>query len=152
MKLVLISLGSWLAGLGTLLLGFSLVPHGAFTLGGGGIASLVTTALIFSLAYGPSLTWLKSRLGERERTSIFPLTSSLILNLPVFLISLLAIGRTLPAAEAYAVMISFVVMGATFGRGFIWNSQRQKRIKESRTPLPLIVSKQALCPTSFSLS
>jgi uncharacterized membrane-anchored protein YitT (DUF2179 family) len=142
MKLVFLSIGSWLAGTGILLLGLSFVSHGAFTLGGAGIAPLITTALIFSLAYGPSLTWLKRRLGA-ERTSIFPLTSSLVLNLPVFLISLLAIGRTLLPAEAYAVMISFAVMGATFGRGFIWNSQRQERIKESHHQLPMIVSKQA---------
>lgn len=139
MKLVLLSIGSWLAGMATMLLGFSLV-----TLGSARVAPLLATAFIFSLAYGPSLTWLSRELGNRERTSIFPLTASLILNLPVFLISLLAIGRTLLAAEAYALMISFAVMGFAFGSGFVWNSQRQKRIKESRHPMPMIVSKQAL--------
>lgn len=145
MKLVLISIGSWLAGLATLFLGFTLLPHdGAAPSGGAVLASLAVTALVFALAYGPSLVWLKTQFDARERASIYVLASSVILNLPIFLVSLLAIGRTLPAGEAYAVMISFAVMGATFGRGFVWNSQRQKRIKESRTQLRVISGKQAL--------
>jgi len=145
MKLVLISIGSWLAGLATLFLGFNLAAGGGPShLGGTVLTSLAVTTLVFACAYGPSLTWLKARLGETERRSIFTLVPSLILNLPIFLVSMLAIGRTLLAAEAYAVMISFVVMGASFGRGFVWNSQRQKGIKEARTRIPAMVSKHAL--------
>ena len=147
MKFVFISIGSWIVGLVTLLMGAGLV-RGFSHLSGGTIASMVTTALIFSLAYGPSLVWLKGRVETTERASIFLLTSSLVLNLPVFLVSLLAIGRTLLAAEAYAVMISFAMMGATFGFGFVLSSQRQKRIKEPKTTPRLIVGQQTLSRAS----
>jgi len=110
-----------------------------------GIAvSLSGAAFIFSLSYGPSLSWLKRRLGDDERPYIFPLTSSLILNLPVFLVALLAIGRTLLAAEAYALMISFAAMGAIFGLGFVWSSPRPKRITGPIRSHRIIVGKQAL--------
>lgn len=149
MRLALITIGSWLAGLGTLLFGFNLARLGGPSqLSGAAFTSLVGTTLLFALAYPPALTWLKNRLGDTERRGVFTLTSSLIVNVPVFLVSLLAIGRTLLATEAYAVMISFTVMGALFGRGFVWNSQKQKRIKEARHPLSLIMSKQALTPTN----
>jgi len=147
MKFVFISIGSWIAGLVTLLMGAGLV--GGFShLSGATIASMIATALIFSLAYGPSLVWLKGRVETTERASIFLFTSSFALNLPVFLVSLLAIGRTLLAAEAYAVMISFATMGATFGFGFVLSSQRQKRIKEPKSTLRLIVGQQTLSRAS----
>lgn len=145
MKLVLISLGSWLVGLVLLVSGLNLIPtSGASQVSGPNLASLIVTALVFSLAYGPWLKWLKTRLGEVSRSSIFPFTSSIILNLPVFLIAMLANGRTLLSAEAYAVMVSFAVMGATFGVGFVWSSARPKRINEASIPQRIITSKQAL--------
>src|ERR1700741_274532 len=66
MKLLSISLGSWLLGLSALLLTFFL-GEGA-TLNGANakgvtLLSLVITALLFSLAYAPSLFWLRNRLG-----------------------------------------------------------------------------------------
>jgi len=144
MKSVLISIGSWFVGVAALLSGLSLLPAGVVRLSAAGLAPLITTALIFSLAYGPSLTWLSSKVKVTNSNSVFLLTSSLILNLPVFLISLLAIGRTLLAAEAYALMISFAAMGATFGLGFLWSSSRSKRIREPTATPRLIVSKHAL--------
>jgi hypothetical protein len=145
MKLAFISIGSWIVGLMTLALGTSLIRvFGASHAGGSSFFSLVTIAFLFALAYGPTLSWLRNRVGSSARASIFPLTSSLVLNLPVFLISLLAIGRTLAAPEAYAVMISFAAMGATFGFGFVLSSHRQKRIKEPSPGPRMIVRQQAL--------
>jgi hypothetical protein len=46
-----------------------------------------------------------------------------VLNLPVFLIGILAIGRTLAPAEALACIGTFLLMGAVFGLGFVWNYQ-----------------------------
>jgi len=46
-----------------------------------------------------------------------------VLNLPVFLIGILAIGRTLAATEALAFIGAFVLMGTAFGLGFVWNYQ-----------------------------
>lgn len=145
MRLVLLSITSWLAGLLMMLLGFGFSQSdGASQLSSAGLGSLVTTALVFSLAYGPCLNWLKTRAGETPRTSLFPFASSIILNLPVFLIAMLAIGRTLLPVEAYAVMISFATMGATFGFGFVWSSLSRKRINEAVTPARIVTSKQAL--------
>src|SRR5207244_12985170 len=104
---------------------------------------LISPALLFALAYGPSLTWLKHHLRDSPRISLFPLTSSLVLNLPVFLVTLLAIGRTLLAGEAYALMISYAAMGATFGLGFVLSSPRPKRIREPRS-WPIIAGGQSL--------
>jgi hypothetical protein len=83
----------------------------------------VTSALIFSLAYAPSLFWLKRRLGGCRPALAFPLASAVVINLPVISIGILAIGRTLAASEALAFIGAFVLMGAAFGLGFVWNYQ-----------------------------
>src|SRR5687768_18534650 len=108
MKLVSISLGSWLLGLAAILLTFSVVEGAhlsATDIKGATVASLMVAALLFSLAYAPSLFWLRRRLGGCRPAALFPVASALILNLPVFLIGILAIGRTLGAAEAFAFKI-----------------------------------------------
>lgn len=129
MKLVSISLGSWLLGLSALLLAFFVVEGqtlSADTAKGVTLISLVLTALLFSLAYAPFLFWLRKRLGGCRPAALFPLASALVINLPVFLIGILAIGRTLAAPEAFAFISAFVLMGTAFGLGFVWNYQNSK--------------------------
>lgn len=92
---------------------------------GATLMSLAVTALIFSFAYGPSLFWLRRRLGGCRPPLAFLLASAIVINLPVILIALLAIGRTLPLVDALASIGSFVLMGAVFGLGFVWNYQHQ---------------------------
>ena len=126
MKLILISLGSWLLGLGAILSMFVLVEGESLSptdIKGVTISSLIIAALLFSLAYAPSLFWLRKRLGGCRPIAIFPFTSALVLNLPVFLIGILAIGRTLVTSEALALIGAFVLMGTAFGLGFVWNYQ-----------------------------
>jgi uncharacterized membrane-anchored protein YitT (DUF2179 family) len=126
MKLVSISFGSWLLGLATLLLAFSVVEGaklGVTDVKGTTVTALIITALLFSLAYAPSLFWLRRRLGGCHPALVFPLTSAVVLNLPVFLIGILAIGRTLALAEALAFISAFILMGVAFGLGFVWNYQ-----------------------------
>ncbi len=126
MKLISISLGSWLLGLSAILLTFSALEGESLSMTdvkGVTLMSLMTAALIFSLAYAPSLFWLRRRLGGCRPAAVFPLASALVLNLPVFLIGLLAIGRTLAATEAFAFIGAFVLMGAAFGLGFVWHYQ-----------------------------
>jgi len=134
MKLLSLSLGSWLLGLSVLLLTFFAVE--GETLGKAGIksatiTSLIIAALLFSLAYAPSLFWLRKRLGGCRPAAVFPFASALIINLPVFLIGILAIGRTLGTAEAFAFIGAFVLMGTAFGLAFVWNYQNGD-IKSSR--------------------
>ncbi len=134
MKLIAISLGSWLIGLFAILLTFYLVEGqnlSAADIKGATTSSLVVSALLFSLAYAPSLFWLRKRLGGCRPVALFPFTSALVLNLPVFLIGILAIGRTLGAAEAFAFIGAFVLMGTAFGLAFVWNYQNRD-IKSAR--------------------
>ncbi len=124
MKLVSISLGSWLLGLSAILLTFYLVEGenlSAADVKGATIVSLMVAALLFSLAYAPSLFWLRKRLGGCRPAALFPLASALVLNLPVFLIGFLAMGRTLAPTEAFAFIGAFILMGTAFGFGFVWN-------------------------------
>lgn len=134
MKLVSISLGSWLLGLSAILLTFFFVEGehlSAADIKGATITSLIVAALLFSLAYAPSLFWLRKRLGGCRPAAAFPLASALVLNIPVFLIGILAIGRTLARAEAFAFIGAFVLMGTAFGLGFVWNYQNRD-IKSAR--------------------
>ena len=134
MKLIAISIGSWLIGLSAILLTFFVVEGenlSAADIKGATVFSLVVSALLFSLAYAPSLFWLRKRLGGCRPVAAFPLASALVLNIPVFLIGILAIGRTLGRAEAFAFIGAFVLMGAAFGLAFVWNYQNRD-IKSAR--------------------
>ena len=134
MKLICISLGSWLIGLSAILFMFVVVEGeslAAVDLKRATITSLAITALLFSLAYAPSLFWLRKQLGGCRPTALFPVASALVINLPVFLIGILAIGRTLAAAEAFAFIGAFMLMGTAFGLAFVLNYQNRD-IKSSR--------------------
>jgi hypothetical protein len=126
MKLLSISLVSWLLGLLLLLSTFSLMSQQAFSItdvNSVTVTSLIMTALLFSLAYAPSLSWLRRRMGGCRPAALFPIASAVVLNLPVFLIEILAIGRTLAPAEALACIGAFLLMGTVFGLGFVWKYQ-----------------------------
>ena len=119
MKLVLISLVPWL---------FGLLILSNFYVGDGkdinvAVTSMIMAALLFSLAYAPSLFWLRQRMGGCRPALLFPLASAVVLNTPVFLIEILAIGRTLAPADALACIVAFLLMGTVFGLGFVWNYQ-----------------------------
>jgi uncharacterized membrane protein YraQ (UPF0718 family) len=114
-KLVSISLISWL---------FSLLILANFTdVTSATVISLIMAALLFSLAYAPSLCWLRQRMSGCKPALLFPLASAVVLNVPVFLIEILAIGRTLALSEALACIVAFLLMGTVFGLAFIWNYQ-----------------------------
>jgi len=118
MKLVSISLVSWLFGL--LVLSNFLVDGRGLSVT---VISITMAALLFSLAYAPSLSWLRQRVGGCKPALLFPLASAVVLNTPVFLIEILAIGRTLAPADALACIVAFLLMGTVFGLGFVWNYQ-----------------------------
>ena len=108
MKLVSISLVSWLFGLLLILSRF-------FVAGGQELSATVTSM--------PSLSWLRQRMGGCRPALLFPLASAIVLNVPVFLIEILAIGRTLSPYDALACIMAFLLMGTVFGLGFVWNYQ-----------------------------
>lgn len=113
------SLVSWLFGL--------LILSSFYTANGQGLSvtvtSMIMAALLFSLAYAPSLFWLRQRLGGCKPALLFPLASAVVLNTPVFLIEIFAIGRTLAASDALASIVAFLLMGTIFGLSFVWNYQ-----------------------------
>lgn len=119
MKLVLMSLVSWLFGLLILTSFYIGDGHGISVT----VTSMIMAALLFSLAYAPSLFWLRQRMGGCKPALLFPLASAVVLNTPVFLIEFLAIGRTLAASDALACIVAFLLMGTVFGLGFVWNYQ-----------------------------
>jgi hypothetical protein len=123
MKLLSISLCSWLFALLSIVLTFSFMKGSGIDLGSATVTSLILTALLFSLAYAPSLSWLRNRLGGCRPFLLFPLASAIVLNIPVFVIEILAIGRTLAPSEAFACIGAFLLMGTVFGLGFVWNYQ-----------------------------
>ena len=123
MKLLSISLGSWSLALLSILLTFSVVQGQSLTASdvhNVPATSLIMAALLFSLAYAPALFWLRKRLGGCQPALLFPFMSAVVLNLPVFLIEILAIGRTLGPKEALACIGAFLLMGTVFGLGFVW--------------------------------
>jgi hypothetical protein len=122
MKLLSISLGSWLLALLLMLTTFSFLSS-VNNFNSVTVTSLILTALLFSLAYAPSLSWLRKRMGGCRPALIFPLASAVVLNIPVFLIEILAIGRTLAPSEAFFSISAFLLMGTVFGLGFVWNYQ-----------------------------
>jgi len=119
MKLVSISLISWLAAL-SILSAFFITNGQDISVT---VTSMIMAALLFSLAYAPSLSWLRQRLGGCKPALLFPLASAVVLNTPVFLIEILAIGRTLAPSDALACIVAFLLMGTVFGLGFVWNYQ-----------------------------
>ena len=118
MKLVLMSLVSWLFGL-LILSRFFVTGQGLSVT----VTSMIMAALLFSLAYAPSLFWLRQRMGGCKPALLFPVASAVVLNTPVFLIEILAIGRTLAPSDALACIVAFLLMGTVFGLGFVWNYQ-----------------------------
>jgi uncharacterized membrane-anchored protein YitT (DUF2179 family) len=154
MKLICISIGSWLIGLSAILFMFLIVEGGslnAANLKSATVTSLAIAALLFSLAYAPSLFWLRKRLGGCRPAVLFPIASALIINLPVFLIGILAIGRTLGQTEAFAFIGAFLLMGTTFGLAFVWNYQsgdiksaRWNYLKQSRSRPALPIRRTSL--------
>ena len=121
MKLLSISIGSWLLCLLSILITFSI--EGGKDLQGTTVSSLIIVSLLFSLAYAASLSWLRKRMGGCRPPLVFLLASAVVINLPVFLIQILAIGRTLAPSDALACIVAFLLMGTVFGLGFVWNYQ-----------------------------
>src|SRR5688500_10121673 len=116
MKLLAICLELWLPGLLLLLTTTT-------DLSGATFVSMIVAAILFSLAYAPSLFWLRQRLGGCRPALLFPLASAVVINLPVFLIEIMAIGRTLAPIEALACSGAFLLMGTVCGLGFVWKYQ-----------------------------
>ena len=80
---------------------------------GATITPLIVTALVFSLAYAPSLFWLRKRLGGCRPALVFPLASAIVLNLPVFLLErepVVGVLSTLPISVSVLMILSILIL------------------------------------------
>jgi hypothetical protein len=139
MRLFFLSLSSALAGT---LAGVGALYAAYFVAGAGGAAPSGTDVQSFALLmfvpafalclllYAPALIWLSRKRRSCEPPGFFTLTPALLLNLPVFLVLLLALlrgGMFFGAGEAALFAAAFAAAGATFGRGFVWWCRRKTR-------------------------
>lgn len=125
-KLILTTLAAWLIGVVTIGIKL-LLSHSAahFTLAdvvGFGVLFVNASCMLMLFIYLPALFWLKRKQADRLW---YPLSSGLLLNIPVFVLLGLLIGRNLLLSEALTFMLAFFLSGALFGCGFFWAHQMQ---------------------------
>lgn len=123
MKLIVVSITSWLLGAATLLLQFYGYEGAVGTIGGASTASVIAVVLTFALLNTPGLYWLRQRSGKSKHARLFPLKLAMIPNATVFWIAVLLAGRTLPFTDTLLFIATFVVIGLAFGLGFVWSYQ-----------------------------
>ena len=127
MKLIVISFMAWLSGVAVISASSYLFYDELSAADFFGFAgmSLMGAVIVCAALYAPGLLWLRKRLGGCKPAMLFPLSSALILNAPVFLLIALMAGRKMAVSEAILFASGFLTMGATFGLGFVW-SKREK--------------------------
>lgn len=135
LRLFLTAIISWLVGLTAIAASLYFRNGGAdFThqdLMGFGLLVIFVSGVLMVAVYAPGLLLLKRhRKGCKPRV-LFPLVSGTILNLPIFLILALLIGRKMAASEALLFMFTFLLIGLLFGLGFVW-SQADHRISQKQ--------------------
>ena len=91
--------------------------------GFGGII-IIGSAILLLLYYLPAMFWLRRK---TSRPLSFAVAGGLILNLPVFILFYFLIGRKMVASEAFLFMLTFLIMGAIFGLGFLWSQLSLRR-------------------------
>ena len=98
---------------------FSFVDIAGF----GGII-IIGSAILLLFYYLPAMFWLRRK---TSRPLAFALAGGVILNLPTFILFYLLIGRKMVASEAILFMLTFLIMGAIFGLGFLWSQLSLRR-------------------------
>lgn len=91
---------------------------------GFGVMTIVASGVLMLLVYLPSLYWLRRRRSELQQRSEFAVLTGVICNVPIFLLLAFLIDGKMPASEALAFMLTFLMIGATFGFGFTFATTR----------------------------
>src|SRR5688500_12286466 len=121
-KLILNALIAWLVGLIFIAANLYLSNGGSdFTLTdvmGFGVMAIVASGLLMLLIYLPSLYWLRRRRNKLQRRSEFAMLTVVICIFPIFLLLAFLIERKMSASEALGFMVTFLMIGATFGLVF----------------------------------
>jgi hypothetical protein len=127
-KLLVNATIAWIAGLAFISVTLYVSNDGAdFTttdLMGFGVMAGVASALLMLAIYLPSLYWLRRRLGGVRPRNRFLLLTGLVCNLPIFLLLAILINRKMSALEAVGFMLTFLIIGASFGLGFTFATTR----------------------------
>jgi hypothetical protein len=120
-KLILNAVVAWLVGLIFIAANLYFSNGGVdFTLTdllGFGVMAVVASGVLMLLVYLPSLYWLSRRRNELQRGE-FAVLTGVVCNLPIFLLLAFLINRKLSASEALGFMLTFLMIGASFGLGF----------------------------------
>jgi hypothetical protein len=121
-KFLLNALVAWLAGCLFITATLYFSNAGAdFTITdimGFSVLSIIASGILMLVVYTPSLYWLKRRQGGIVPRHRFPLLAGVVCNIPVFIMFALLIDRKMPATEAFGFMLTFLVIGVSFGYGF----------------------------------
>ena len=92
------------------------------------VLSIIASGILMLVVYTPSLLWLKRRQGGISPRHRFPLLTGVVCNIPVFIMFALLIDRKMPAAEAFGFMLTFLVIGVSFGYGFTLGHKKAQEI------------------------
>jgi hypothetical protein len=130
MKLLAISISSWLAGLIPVLAitHFAVEPLSFADLMGFTVMSLMAALPAIGLLYLPGLFWLRRRLGGCERAALFSVVAAFILNAPLIVFIGFQAGRSMARSEALLFICLFIITGLLFGLGFarVYRTQRPR--------------------------
>ena len=121
-KFLLNALVAWLAGClfiaATLYFSNGGVDFTTTDIMGFSVLSVIASGILMLVVYTPSLYWLKRRQGGVSPRHKFPLLTGVVCNVPVFIALALLIDKKMLAAEAFGFMLTFLVIGVSFGYGF----------------------------------
>jgi len=131
LKLLINAAIAWIVGLAFIGVTLYLSNDGAdFTatdLMGFGVMSIVASGLLMLAIYLPSLYWLRRRLKGLHPRNRFVALAGVVCNVSIFLLLAFLINRKMSAAEALGFMLTFLMIGASFGFGFTFIEQSSTR-------------------------
>jgi hypothetical protein len=119
-KLLGAAVVAWLSGLGVILAVLYFGNGGAdFTMTdfmGFGVIFTIASILLTLIVYLPGLLWLRKK---SPKPIWFPLFTAILLNLPIFILLALLVGKKTSLLESIGFMLTFLVAGCLFGLGFL---------------------------------
>ena len=121
-EFLLNALVAWLAGflfiVATLYFSNSGADFTVTDIMGFSVLSVIASGILMLAVYTPSLYWLRRRLGGVSPRHKFLLLTGVVCNVPMFILFTLLIDRKMSAPEAVGFMLTFLVIGLSFGYGF----------------------------------
>ena len=128
LKLLFNAIVAWTAGLifiaATLYFTNGGVDFSVPDIMGFGVMAVVVSGLLMVLLYLPTLYWLKRRSAMDYSRLRFALLTGMICNAPIFLVLALLINRKMGLSEAVGFMLTFLIIGVSFGLGFTFVSRK----------------------------